>query len=552
MSVLRYLRTTREGSASGVAQTPRSKGARLRHATRSVGTSAPWFDRYGPAVLLAVALVTGALLRLWQLNQFGVNSDEAVYLGQAAALADEPTLSRFFPLFRAHPLLFPFFVSLTIPFVGYQGLDLVGRVLAVAFGLATIAVTALTGRILFGRWVGAAAALFLALMPYHVVVTRQALLDGPMAFFVTLSLLGLVRYGATGQRGWLVACGLWLGLATLTKETAVIFLGAIVVTLALHAELSERPRHLVAGVCALAGTVAVHPVATMLAGGSGTERTIQYLVWQLFRRPNHEWWFYLTTIPPAIGLAVIALAVAGLLLVRRVWSWRETVLVAWVAVPFAFFQVWPTKGFPYLVATTPAIAILAARTLGRLFALGSAQPGLVLRSRPRLRRTAGMVAVLVVAASLLVTSATQLRAASDGRFLAGSGGVPGGREAGYWIATHTPEGTQLLTIGPSMANILQFYGHRKAYGLSVSPNPLHRNPTYESVVNPDLRLRNGDIQYLVWDAYSANRSPFFSEKLLTYARRYHGRVVHTETVRTVDADGRAIDLPVIVIYEVRP
>ena len=26
-----------------------------------------------------------------------------------------------------------------------------------------------------------------------------------------------------------------------------------------------------------------------------------------------------------------------------------------------------------------------------------------------------------------------------------------------------------MTIGPSMANILQFYGHRKAYGLSVSP-----------------------------------------------------------------------------------
>ncbi|GBD19542.1 hypothetical protein HRbin27_02049 [bacterium HR27] len=103
-----------------------------------------------------------------------------------------------------------------------------------------------------------------------------------------------------------------------------------------------------------------------------------------------------------------------------------------------------------------------------------------------------------------------------------------------------------------MANILQFYGHRKAYGLSVSPNPLHRNPTYEPVVNPDLRLRNGEIQYIVWDAYSANRSPFFSEKLLTYARRYHGRVVHTESIRTFDADGQPIDLPVIVIYEVRP
>jgi hypothetical protein len=130
--------------------------------------------------------------------------------------------------------------------------------------------------------------------------------------------------------------------------------------------------------------------------------------------------------------------------------------------------------------------------------------------------------------------------------------VPGGREAGMWVREHTPEGTKLLTIGPSMANIIQFYGYRKAYGLSVSPNPLHRNPTYEPVVNPDLFLRNGEIQYVVWDAYSAARSPFFAEKLLTYARRYHGRVVHTQTVRTVDAAGQRVELPVIVIYEVRP
>lgn len=130
--------------------------------------------------------------------------------------------------------------------------------------------------------------------------------------------------------------------------------------------------------------------------------------------------------------------------------------------------------------------------------------------------------------------------------------MPGVREAGTWIRLHTPEGAKLLTIGPSMANIIQFYGHRKAYGLSVSPNPLHRNPSYEPVTNPDLWLRNGELQYIVWDAYSANRSPVFAEKLLTYARRYHGRVIHTQSITTVDENDQAIQRPVIVIYEVRP
>ena len=49
----------------------------------------------------------------------------------------------------------------------------------------------------------------------------------------------------------------------------------------------------------------------------------------------------------------------------------------------------------------------------------------------------------------------------------------------------------MLTLGPSMANIIQYYGHRKTFGLSVSPNPLHRNPAYPPVVNPDFALRDG-------------------------------------------------------------
>jgi hypothetical protein len=115
-----------------------------------------------------------------------------------------------------------------------------------------------------------------------------------------------------------------------------------------------------------------------------------------------------------------------------------------------------------------------------------------------------------------------------------------------------PRGAHLLTVGPSMANIIQFYGHRKAYGLAVSPNPLNRNPSYEPVMNPDKEIRSNELQYLVWDAYSGARSKFFSRSMLRFADRYHGRVVHTETVPTKTKEGRTVRKPVIVIYEVRP
>jgi hypothetical protein len=91
-----------------------------------------------------------------------------------------------------------------------------------------------------------------------------------------------------------------------------------------------------------------------------------------------------------------------------------------------------------------------------------------------------------------------------------------------------------------------------AHGLSVSPNPLHRNPSYEPINNPDLEIRSGDIQYVVWDSFSASRSAYFAERLLEYVSRYHGRAVHTETIAVTTPSGERASLPVIIVYEVRP
>jgi hypothetical protein len=293
--------------------------------------------------------------------------------------------------------------------------------------------------------------------------------------------------------------------------------------------------------------ISVFPLSLALAGAAGTRTAQSYLVWQLFRRPNHEWTFYPLTVPAAIGPLLILVAIGGLWLLRRDSSWREKLLVPWIVVPVVFFQLWPTKGFQYLLPIALVIAVLAAR----VFALWAPE---VIRQTGRNLSFGWLrpAAVCVVVLTLAIPSWSQIQTVLSGQVLAGSGGVPGGREAGLWIGSNTPEGATLLTLGPSMANILQFYGHRKAYALSVSPNPLHRNPSYEPINNPDLQIRNNEVQYLVWDSFSASRSQYFSNNLLKFTRRYNGQIVYTKTVRVSNADGSATDTPVIVIYQVRP
>ena len=244
-----------------------------------------------PLVGLALITLAGTGLRTWQLDTLGFNSDEAVYTGQAAAMAADPDLKEIFPIFRAHPLLFQFLLSIGLA----AGLDEVGaRVVGAAIGLLTVVLVFGTGRLLYGTRAGLVAALLMALMPYHVVVTRQVLLDGPMTLFTTLALFLVAAYAATGRAAWLYACGGAMGLTFLAKETGIILLAALYAFLALSPEIRVRIRDLAISVLAMAAVIAPFPLSLMLAGGGGASKTGSYLVWQLFRKANHDWLFYPT------------------------------------------------------------------------------------------------------------------------------------------------------------------------------------------------------------------------------------------------------------------
>ncbi|HUR13671.1 MAG TPA: glycosyltransferase family 39 protein [Mycobacteriales bacterium] len=483
---------------------------------------------------LVGVLAAGGALRLVGLGSVGFNSDEAVYAGQAASVAGDPGYVPYFPIFRAHPMLFQTLLSLLyLDGVG----DVEGRVLGALFGVATIGVVYLTGSLLYGRPVGVLAAALMAVMPYHVVVTRQVLLDGPMTFFATVTLYLVARYSVTQRPAWLYAAGGALGLTFLSKETGVLLLGSVYAFFALSRHVHLRVRDLGLAFAAFLAVAIPYPMSLVFSGKGSTGSN--FLAWQVFRRPNHGFAFYVTHVPTALGLVVVLLVLVGAVVLWHDRSWRETLLWSWIAVPVVVFELWSVKGFQYLLPIAPAVAILAAKCC---LALPRNAPV------PEVyRRRVGAALVVLTLASLAVPTWSRIHPGRDGTFLAGSGGVPGGRETGQWVAKNVPRGSTLLALGPSMANIVKFYGHRQTFGLSVSSNPLHRNPAYTPVGNPDLQIRTNKLQYLVWDSFSAGRSPYFAGQLMRYVERYHGRAVHTETVQV-----GTVARPVVIVYEVRP
>lgn len=492
-----------------------------------------------PVVLI---LALAAFLRFWQLDRVGFNSDEAVYSGTAAALAGDEVLRGMFPVFRAHPL----FLQLLLSTVMHGGVsDWSARAITAAVGVAAVLATYALARRLYDHRIGLLAALILAVLPYHVVVSRQVLLDGLMTLCATLVLYCVARYVESAALHWMLASCALMGATVLAKETSLVLVGGLYAFFALTPSVRLRLRHVGAGLLVMLAVIAAFPLALSLSGRASSGQ--HYLLWQLFRRSNHGMWFYAQVLPSVIGWLTLLLAAVGLVLLRKHNTWRERLLLTWMAVPVVFFTLWPVKGFQYLLPTAPVLAVLAARTITRV--------GTVAQLRRHSRRLATGVScalALVLTISLLIPTWARIQPSNTGTYLAGTGGLPGGREAGRWLEQNVPPSAQLLAIGPSMANVLQFYGHRRVFALSVSPDPANRNPSYTPVPNPDLAMRQARFQYLVWDSYTAARSPSFGAKLTALVGKYHGVAVFTSTVTVGSKSGQPVEAPVVVIYRVRP
>jgi hypothetical protein len=94
----------------------------------------------------------------------------------------------------------------------------------------------------------------------------------------------------------------------------------------------------------------------------------------------------------------------------------------------------------------------------------------------------------------------------------------------------------VLTMGPSLGNLVSFYGDRDFYALSVSQDPKLRNPAYRPIANPDTEIRQMHVQYAVWDAYTNDRAPFFGQRLMSYVSKYAGTPVYSVWV-----DGNTVE-----------
>ncbi|MFO0973455.1 MAG: glycosyltransferase family 39 protein [Phycisphaerae bacterium] len=231
-------------------------------------TANPNLARWGDRGLMLAAVLFGglaALLAHRSAARLDPLWDEEVDRRIAVALRDAPIAGEVRPLDASQTRLPMYLTAAVYAITGRSDLA-TARAVSVCVGVATIGLTILLGRQLFGRPAAALAAAMLALSPYFLGYMRIAMTEGDIfvAFGVTLALYAYVRWTERQTPASWLAAAVGLGIAVGAKWHALALVPVFMVDLWLRrAALAPAAvplpganrAALIAGAAALVGAV---------------------------------------------------------------------------------------------------------------------------------------------------------------------------------------------------------------------------------------------------------------------------------------------------------
>ena len=213
-------------------------------------------NRFNKGVLISLVLVLSiaALLRFFDLGKGEVLTDEVFYSFRAIKLVDfveadnQPTPYEWFdpdiPLwtrysFHDHPPLVFLIQHVSIRAFGDTPFAI--RFPSAVFGVLSVLLVYIIGARYFDKRAALLGALFLAVTVSHVYISRLALQEATIIFFILLTLYSIIR--TLDRDRYFLLLGVSLGLALLTKFTALILIPVIFVFYYIFKRRTFRNKH---------------------------------------------------------------------------------------------------------------------------------------------------------------------------------------------------------------------------------------------------------------------------------------------------------------------
>ncbi|MFH9061891.1 ArnT family glycosyltransferase [Streptomyces coeruleorubidus] len=325
-------------------------------------------------LLLAILVVQG-----WNIADYpALSDDEGTYLAQAWSVQQGNGLAHYTYWYDHPPLGWIQIAVLTwIPALISPESMTVGTMRAamlVISGISAVLIYVLGRRLALPRWAAALGMVFFGLSPLSVVLQREIFLDN---LAVMWTLLAFTLAASPSRHLWHhFGAGIAAATAVLTKETMLIVLPALFLTMWRHSHKDTRKFALTGAVTACALIGFSYPLFALLKGellpGAGHVSLWDGVKYQMTRpgsgfildQGSGSWgvlqsWLYYDKILPLGGLA-------GALLLLVTWRWSVTARAlagpALAVAIFAALALRPNGYLPamYVIQALPFLALVLA------------------------------------------------------------------------------------------------------------------------------------------------------------------------------------------------
>lgn len=309
-------------------------------------------------VFLLAALIFGFFLRWYNLEYFSfMTADESVYTQAVYAISKGYIPYR--DVFIAHP---PMHFLVQYPFMLISSSLLMVRFSSILLGFGSTILLLYSAKALYSKRVAIVATIMFALSPYAIFFNKFAIVENTLLFFVSLVFFTFFKYYRNGDRKWLMLCGIFVGVALMTKYTALYVAIILVAFIAIKKKFKNFALFM--------ACICIIPVLFLLAlllSNTFTSFYVQTISMQLIRfgiSLSTKMWEitqYSVWISPLALLAFFALPLG-----RK----KEDLLLTFLCVvPLLIMLSGKTFFSHYPLMLTPLICILAARGLDLAFSL---------------------------------------------------------------------------------------------------------------------------------------------------------------------------------------
>ncbi|MGR4883209.1 ArnT family glycosyltransferase [Streptomyces sp. LARHCF249] len=326
------------------------------------------------ALLIVIVLVQG-----WNITAFPtLSDDEGTYLAQAWAVQQGDGLAHYTYWYDHPPLGWIQLAGLTwLPSLFVPDSMTVASMrfsMLVVSAAGSVLIYVLARRLWLPRWAAGLAMALFGLSPLSVVLQREIFLDNLAVMWI---LLAFCLAASPSRHLWHhFASGLAAATAVLTKETMLVVLPALLVTMWRHSHPDTRKFAVTGAITACTLIGLAYPLFALLNGellpGSGHVSLIDGITYQMGREGSGfildpgsgsngvlRSWLYYDTVLPLGGLAG-----AVLLLATLRWSVTARALAgpALAAVILALVAMRPSGYLPamYVIQAVPFLALVLA------------------------------------------------------------------------------------------------------------------------------------------------------------------------------------------------